>query len=82
MQLVISGLLHCSMEYLKNLTIEYFLALLLHGHVKTGGFKEMWSARVLGNIPLSATGQISLVFLYLEFTYKKSCRLFYGLCSS
>jgi len=26
------------------------------------GFKEMWSARVFGNIHLSTTGQMSLVF--------------------
>ena len=55
MQLVISVLLHFSMECLTSLTIKYFLALLLHVHVKTGGFKEMWSARVLGNILLSTT---------------------------
>jgi hypothetical protein len=50
------------MEYLTSLAIKYFLALPLHVHVKTGGFKEMWTAHVLGNIPLSTTGQISLVF--------------------
>jgi hypothetical protein len=50
------------MECSTGLKIKYLLALLLHVHVKTVGFKEIQSARVLENIPVSTTGRISLVF--------------------
>jgi hypothetical protein len=33
--------------------------------LKTIGFKEMWSARVFGNIPLSTTGQMVLGFYFM-----------------